>query len=604
MTTRAPTFLVFLALVSCGPSGRSPGVGDDGGSSPGDGTSDTSDGNGPPGTPDASPPAPACDTAACACTAAQGTWDGTTCTLVENPGGVDAGTQGTLTGGGTADGAFKFLYPYDQTVFPRGLLAPTLQFAGAAPSAVLVRITSPTVDYTGWFGASNPARVAPSNAAWSAITLAATASPVSVSVTKISGGAVTGPIKETWKVAQGSLRGIIYYETYGSPILGGIASVGIMKINPGATTPTPVESGCGNVCHTASADGSTLVAASGFFGISSSSYDLGGSATVRKAQADQSFVYGGLTPDGKLVMSSSNYRTWTGAASKLYDTTTGANVAAPGWDGTITNGAMPAFSPDGSRIVFNHYDVGKGHSLAVMSFNQATHAFSGLTDIASDASLYLGWPAFTPDTKSVIYHAGNNSAFETDSGNDGTTSTGDLYKVDVATHTKRRLDALDGYAATGTYLPASDPDYNFAPTVLPEAVGGYFWVVFTSHRSYGNTLPSLDNNDQNGKLWVAALDIGAAPGVDNSHPAFYLDGQEAAADNLRGFWVFDPCKSDGSGCTAGDECCGGYCEPGNGGARVCTSTPPACGNEYDKCSGASCCSGLSCIDGKCGIVLQ
>ncbi len=84
-----------------------------------------------------------------------------------------------------------------------------------------------------------------------------------------------------------------------------------------------------------------------------------------------------------------------------------------------------------------------------------------------------------------------------------------------------------------------------------------------------------------------------------------VDGQEAAADNLRGFWVFDPCEDDGNGCSAGDQCCGGYCEPDAQGQKVCTSIPPACGGEYDQCgNGTSCCTGLTCIDGKCASVIQ
>ena len=550
--------------------------------------------------------APVCADIICACAAAKGAWDGTTCTVTENPGNVDAPTQGKLLAGGSSDSAFKLVYPYDATVFARGLIAPTLQWTGNATTASYVHITAPGVDYKGWFGTASPGRAQPAQAAWNVITLAPKPTdPVKLEVTKIAGGLVTGPATETWTVAAGSLRGIIYYETYGSPILGGFASVGIMKIAPGATTPVPIASGCGSVCHTASADGSTLVSATGFGGIASQSYDLKSGAKPIKVQSDQSFVYGALTPNGKLSMSATNYRTWFGAKSKLYDTTTGAVVAAPGWDGVINNAATPAFAPDGTMIAFNHQDTGNGHTLATMAYNAGSHAFSGLVDVVNDPARYVGWPAFTPDTKSIVYHSGTSPLYETDAastdGGGSTVTNGDLYAVDLATKTKTRLDKLNGYAGAGSYLPANDPDLNFAPTVLPEAVGGYFWVVFTSHRSYGNTLSSKDNNDENGKLWVAAIDIGAAPGVDPSHPAFYLDGQESGADNLRGFWVLDPCKDDGNGCASGDECCGGYCRPGTDGLYACSATPGGCAHEYDKCTQASDCCGSDsqCINGKC-----
>jgi hypothetical protein len=354
----------------------------------------------------------------------------------------------------------------------------------------------------------------------------------------------------------------------------------------------PIANGCGNVCHTASADGSTLVSGSGFAGITSVSYTLKGVPTVRKVQNNQSFVYGGLTPNGALAMSSTNYRTWLPSKSQLFDTTTGAQLAAPGWDGVVTNAAMPAFSPDGKKIAFNREDTGGGHTLATMNVDLATRTFSGLTDVANDPGQYLGWPAFTPDGNTLVYHAGSSPLFETDAdGDTGAASTGDLFSVDLVTKKTARLDKLDGYS----YLPDSDPNMNFAPTVLPEAVGGYFWIVFTSHRSYGNTLPSKDNGDTNGKLWVAALDMNAPAGTDGSHPAFYLDGQESEADNLRGFWVLQPCDDDGSSCASGDECCGGYCVGG-----VCTATPNGCAKEFDKCkSGGDCCAGLQCINGKC-----
>ena len=104
------------------------------------------------------------------------------------------------------------------------------------------------------------------------------------------------------------------------------------------------------------------------------------------------------------------------------------------------------------------------------------------------------------------------------------------------------------------------------------------------------------------KLWVAAVDLNAAPGTDPSHPAFYLPGQELHAGNARGYWTVEACKADGMSCQAGDQCCGGYCQPGDGGL-VCTSQTPVCSGTYDKCTMTSdCCGaaqGVQCINNVC-----
>jgi hypothetical protein len=115
----------------------------------------------------------------------------------ENPGNVPPATITQLKGGGSSDGAYKWLYPYDKTVFPRGLTSPTLQFAGTPITYAWVHVTtkSKTLTYDGYFGASNPARIDFSAATWKMITKSAgSADPVTVAVTKISGNAVTGPV--------------------------------------------------------------------------------------------------------------------------------------------------------------------------------------------------------------------------------------------------------------------------------------------------------------------------------------------------------------------------------------------------------------------------
>jgi hypothetical protein len=556
------------------------------------------------------------------CGAAGGTCSGSTCTLSENPGSVSTATQTKLQAVGTGDPTFKWLYPYDKTVFPRGLLSPTLQFAGGASDAEFVHITSKTLDYKGYFagGAAGKVSLSLSQKAWLAVTESVgLGDSATVKVTKISGTSVAGPITETWPVAQGNIRGTVFYETYASQLIsGGVESAGIMKIQPGASQPTVLKGVCGNVCHSASADGSTLVAATSL--TASASYDVRNGISTIYAPSSTIFTYMGLYPDGTFGMSATDFRPTGGNAnSRLYDTKMGNMIAAPGWDSAITKAGMPAFSPDGKQIAFMHLDT-NAYTVSKMDFSVSTKTFSNLVDLTTDSSGYVAWPAFTPDGKTVLYQfqtmAGSATNFdlETDCQN-----TGDVYAVDIGTKTVRRLDALDGYTGSGSasYLPAGDPGLNFAPTMLAEAVGGYFWAIFTSHRSYGSLMASkqssmgiqfgscynANGDEADGKLWVAAIDIGAKPGADPSHPAFYLDGQELQADNLRGYWVLPACVDLGKGCSSGDQCCSGFCRGEMGNTPVCVTKPTGCSMEFESCKSSSdcCTSGDLCINGRCAM---
>ncbi len=209
-------------------------------------------------------------------------------------------------------------------------------------------------------------------------------------------------------------------------------------------------------------------------------------------------------------------------------------------------------------------------------------------------------------------------------------NTGELWWVDVASGMGHRLDQLNGYGSTGSvYLPnnaspganthtsAQDATLNYEPTVNPIASGGYAWVVFTSRRMYGNVaqLDPWASDPRNyawrdpgqvtdKKLWVAAIDLNAAPGTDPSHPAFYLPAQELQAGNSRGYWSVEACKADGMTCQTGDQCCGGYCQAGEAGL-VCSATMPSCSANYDKCTKDSdCCGaqqGITCINSICTV---
>ena len=84
------------------------------------------------------------------------------------------------------------------------------------------------------------------------------------------------------------------------------------------------------------------------------------------------------------------------------------------------------------------------------------------------------------------------------------------------------------------------------------------------------------------KLWVAAINIDSQENppqkaADITHPAFYLDGQELTAGNMRAFWTLDPCEANGQSCQTGDQCCTGFCRQTTGSdggscSRACRRT--------------------------------
>jgi hypothetical protein len=302
----------------------------------------------------------------------------------------------------------------------------------------------------------------------------------------------------------------------------------------------------------------------------------------------------------------------------MYKTADGTAVAT---SGVPTDPLfMPAFSPDASKMV---YVAGANTvpaywitstapgALRVMDFNEAASPMlSNARDLVQPGTNPyndITWPTVSPDGHWALYARLNSTVIDS-RGTPGTngydySTLGDMYLADTTTpNSEIRLGALDGDGypfAAG----ARDLHYNYEPTFAPVAAGGYFWVVFTSRRTYGNILTGALSVTK--QLWVAAIDQNPKPGVDPSHPAFLLPGQDATTLNLRGFWALDPCKGDGQGCGSGTECCGGYCD-GSGsdsGGPVCTATAPACAADGDKCNVASdCCDaalGTTCINHVC-----
>lgn len=565
----------------------------------------------------------------------------------ECPGAVPAETAALLQDPGAAQGG-RWLYPYDETVFPRGLEAPALQWADgpSGASAVMIHLRSMLLDYRVCLPLGGESHVQIPQAVWD---IAAEQSrgkgdPLIIEVTLAAGGGALRLPQKTLIFALATLKGAVYYNTYGSLLANQMGVVGgvVMRVLPGQPQPDvflaaadPVVNCIG--CHSVSADGSRMVAEvhgqPGLFEGPSASFDLGATGggvnppplidTLRRAG------FAALYPDGSVYVTTGRLQigpiasglgqpvgnvpgTFGPEPSKLYDTNTGAEIAG---SGIAEYAYMPQFSVDGTQIVFNQMDMSgaaAGHTLAVMDFDRGGNTFSNPRTIFTDPTQFPGWPFFLPDVvtmqdennvrrgKRVVFALGQFPDFATQEQPVGLSPhVSDLWWADLDSGMAAPLTRANGTPETLPY-GERDAHKNYIPTVSPVAAGGYFWVFFTSKRNYGNLFVAdpPEVRAEAKKIWVAAIDIDAAPGSDPSHPAFFLPGQELESGNIRAFAALEPCRENGNACETGIDCCCGFCIEGQCGCREgCAMIDERCETKADCCDEAA-----SCIGGFCGFV--
>jgi len=445
-----------------------------------------------------------------------------------------------------SDSNLKLVYPYDGTVFPRGVLAPLVAWDWSKGDADAVKIELSTENgsfhWSGSFG--RPAILADTNGpfvqhpipqdVWERASNSASgkANPLHVAVTVASGGEAYGPIEQQWVIADARLSGIIYYNSYGTQLAknytGALAGDGkfggaTLGIRVGDADPKLVAGstgGSGNcrVCHSVSADGSRLVSPNQDGGTWSYALNVNGDVDETKMGTYAEFP--AMYPDGSLALTSQ------GGILELPDAA--ASMATTGLSDIATNIGTPMFSPDGKRVAFNPLSGGSTvnpkQKLVVVDFDRQTLAFSNpLTAVdytGSPDETRPGWPAFFPDGKSIVYHHQTKAGFDGNGQADLRTRKGALARIYwnglSGTETSTALDRLNGLDEKGqSYLAPlnapvtltckgdgstvgdiqtsheSDVDLNYEPTVNPVAGGGYAWVVFTSRRRYANvaTIP-------------------------------------------------------------------------------------------------------------------
>ena len=496
----------------------------------------------------------------------------------------------------------SLLYPYDATVFPQGLTSPLVMWN--APSAADVyRIHYEEANYTfdGYYPITLPANIRAPQQFWDKLVASNTGGPLALQLSRYDAVSLTpnASAKEQWTIAPASLSGAIYYWTTSG-------SGGMARIQPGGSF-TSLNGGVCMGCHAVSSDGSTLVASiEGQVTNDGSndnrawvSFDLPG-VTVREASTSFSGTVA-VNNDGK-------YTVYGSQTLHLGDTAAGTLIAGSGLEAMSTNflpgsiGLMtPAFSPDGKRLAVIegagswYHNLVNGR-LAIMDFDEATQAFSNYTGLALASSFTAGqqaltYPTFSPDSQWIAFNVADHPSGCDSSCDDNETQISRIALQSVAATPAVDLKILSDPATAN----AADKNHTNEPTFNPVARGGYFWVVVTSMRDYGNRVTGTPNNGKK-RLWVAAIDKSPTPAADPSHPAFFLEGQNETTTNMRGFWTLTACTPTvgGGPCTNGFECCSGFCDNGMcvtpqtlacvGSGGACTATSDCCNDAVVTCT--------------------
>lgn len=512
-------------------------------------------------------------------------------TIVHDPEGVASELEEKFDDATLPDPALDLLYPYDGTVFPRGLTGPTMMWDGGLEGDIYrIRVHASTFDFTGYATVPPPSRyvlpTVPSDV-WLQLTDSVTG-PVSVEVQRYDGVHAYLPETRSWTLSTANLRGSIYYWE--------VNNGDVVRITPGDAAPETFldkEPGECVACHSVSRDGSTIVASREGGYSPWSLYDATSGESL--FATDQASGFQAISPDGDFVV----WRQWTDPSqtptSMVLSVADGtaplAYLEPPG--GTPVH---PSWSPDGLTVAFGVRTNGTGldftqSTLWLADVDVTTPGFSNLRQVVGNDPTRpaIAYPTFSPDSQWIAFQRATQARTRG--------AAGELWLANTDGSAVMLLDAANGVGS----VAEPQQHMSYEPTFSPVSSGGYFWLVFVSERTYGNQLVDQAVETRRKQLWVTAIDSTPQPGEDPSHPAFWLPGQELDNHNMRGNWALSPCKGLGAPCEAGYECCEGFCIWDEEAQQNVCGEPQSCGQIGDACeTDADCCDEtVVCVGGFC-----
>lgn len=382
--------------------------------------------------------------------------DPATLGALQNPTGSDAGEGGA---------GLTLLYPYDKTVWPRGMIAPLLMWSWTTNDADAIQIqlttTSSSFSWTGTFG--RPAILTQTMGpfirhpipqdVWDmatntagGLTPAGTPDKLTVTLTIAKNGIGYGPVSETWAVAPARLTGTVYYNSYGTQYVKNWQSAdkannpvgaAILGVRSGDTSPTLVvgtdsplgsngiptnDSGC-RVCHIVSSRGKWIITQSeqGSPGDGQSYlYDLTqtnvqGSAVTLTQQG--TFAWAAMTSDGTYALTNAINPSSSNPA--ITNSSNGDAVSsfwqfgASPTQGTINGldagvaAGYPSYAPDDKYIAYVDVTGSTNNvsgPLVTAAYDVASQTFSNPTKLLSPQSgQRIGFPVFLPDDSALVF---------------------------------------------------------------------------------------------------------------------------------------------------------------------------------------------------------